>query len=276
MCYVDRMSRASSHALKHPPVKAPSEPAGAPPFPELAVAIDRERRRGRGAQSNTSGRYEAEARVAFDDGWQSLEELPPFKTTVSIDTSRKVIARNDSPDIGFDRSINPYRGCEHGCVYCFARPTHAYLGMSPGLDFESNLLAKPDAPALLEKELAAPGYEPKMIAIGTNTDAYQPIEREMKIMRGILEVLERAGHPVGIVTKSALVTRDIDILARMAKRNLAKVALSVTTLDPTLARTMEPRAATPMRRLETLRRLTQAGVPTTVMVAPVIPALNDM
>ena len=174
------MSRASSHALKHPPVTAPSEPAGATPFPELAVAIDRERRRGRGAQSNASGRFEAEARVAFDDGWQSLEELPPFKTTVALDTSRKVIARNDSPDIGFDRSINPYRGCEHGCVYCFARPTHAYLGLSPGLDFESKLLAKPEAPALLEKELAAPDYEPRMIAIGTNTDPYQPIERDMQ------------------------------------------------------------------------------------------------
>src|SRR5215467_12879841 len=270
------MSRESSHALKHPPVTAPSEPAGAPtPFPELGVAIDRERRRGRGAQSNASGRFEAEARVAFDDGWQSLEELPPFKTTVSVDTSRKVIARNDSPDIGFDRSINPDRGCEHGCVYCFARPTHAYLGMSPGLDFESNLLAKPDAPALLEKELAAPGYEPRMIAIGTNTDAYQPIERDMKIMRGILEVLERAGHPVGIVTKSALVTRDIDILSRMAERNLAKVAISVTTLAAKLARTMEPRASTPSRRLEALRQLSDAGIPTNVMVAPVIPAIND-
>ena len=225
------MSRASSHALKHPPVTAPSEPAGATPFLEPAVAIESERRRGRGAQSNASGRFEAEARVAFDDGWQSLEDLPPFKTTVSVDTSRKVIARNNSPDIGFDRSINPYRGCEHGCVYCFARPTHAFLGLSPGLDFESKLLVKPDAPALLEKELAAPDYEPRMIAIGTNTDPYQPIERERKIMRGILEVLERAGHPVGIVTKSALVTRDIDILSRMAKRNLVKVALSVTTLD---------------------------------------------
>ena len=149
-------------------------------FPELAVAIERERRRGRGAQSNASGRFEAEARVAFDDGWQSLEDLPPFKTTVALDTSRKVIARNDSPDIGFDRSINPYRGCEHGCVYCFARPTHAYLGLSPGLDFESKLLAKPDAPALLEKELAAPDYEPRMIAIGTNTDPYQPIERDIQ------------------------------------------------------------------------------------------------
>src|SRR5438034_9436093 len=250
-CYVQAMSRASSHALKHPPVTTPSEPAGAPSsFSELDVAIERERRRGRGAQSNTSGRFEAEARVAFDDGWQSLEELPPFKTTVSVDTSRKVIARNDSPDIGFDRSINPYRGCEHGCVYCFARPTHAYLGLSPGLDFESKLLIKPEAPALLEKELAATDYEPRMIAIGTNTDPYQPIEREHKIMRGILEVLERAGHPVGIVTKSALVTRDIDILQRMAKRNLAKVAISVTTLDPKPARTMAPRGSTPTKRQE--------------------------
>src|SRR4051795_7724184 len=213
------MSPASSSALKHPPVTAPSEPAGAPSdFPELAVAIDRQRRRGRGAQSNASGRFEAEARVAFDDGWQSLEELPPFKTTVGIDASRKVITRNESPDIGFDRSINPYRGCEHGCVYCFARPTHAYLGLSPGLDFESKLFVKPDAPALLEKELSAPGYQPRTIAIGTNPAPYQPIEREYKVMRGILEVLERAGHPVGIVTKSALVTRDIDILSRMAKR----------------------------------------------------------
>src|ERR1700754_727599 len=270
------MRRASSSALKHPPVTAPSEPAGAPsPFPELAVAIERERRRGRGAQSNDSGRFEAEARVAFDDGWQSLDDLPAFKTTVGIDTSRKVITRNDSPDIGFDRSINPYRGCEHGCVYCFARPAHASLGLSPGLDFESRLLAKPDAPALLEKELAASDYEPRMIAIGTNTDPYQPIEREHKIMRGILEGLERAGHPVGIVTKSALVTRDIDILSRMAKRNLVKVALSVTTMDPKLARVMEPRAAAPSRRLEAVRQLAEAGVPASVMVAPVIPAIND-
>src|SRR5438270_9404215 len=244
------MSRASSHALKHPPVTAPSEPAGAPSsFPELALAIERERRRGRGAQSNASGRFEAEARLAFDDGWQSLDELPPFKTTVALDTARKVITRNDSPAIGFDRSINPYRGCEHGCVYCFARPTHSYLGLSAGLDFESKLFVKPDAPALLEKELSAPNYQPRTIAIGTNTDPYQPIERKYQVMRGILEVLERAGHPVGIVTKSALVLRDIDILARMARRNLVKVALSVTTLDPKLARVMEPRAATPPRRL---------------------------
>ncbi len=269
------MSR-TPHALKHPPVMPLSGPAGAPPdFAEIGIAIDRERRRGRGAQSNASGRFEAEARVAFDDGWQSLDELPPFKTTVAVDTARKVISRNDSPDIGFDRSINPYRGCEHGCVYCFARPTHAYMGLSPGLDFESRLFVKPDAPQLLEKELAAPGYEPKVIAIGTNTDPYQPIEREHKIMRGILEVLEKAGHPVGIVTKSSLVVRDIDILARMARRNLAKVAISVTTLDPKLARTMEPRASTPPKRLAALRQLTEAGIPAVVMTAPIIPALND-
>src|SRR6201992_2593920 len=270
------MSRASTHALKHPPVKAPSEPAGAPAAsPEIAVAIDGERRRGRGAQSNETGRYEAEARVAFDDGWQSLDDLPPFKTTVALDTARKVITRNDSPDIGFDRSINPYRGCEHGCVYCFARPTHAYMGLSPGLDFESKLFAKPDAPAMLAKELAAADYEPRMIAIGTNNDPYQPIERERKICRGILEVLERAGHPVGIVTKSNLIVRDIDILARMAKRNLVRVAISVTSMDAKLSRVMEPRAPTPPRRLEALRQLAHAGVPTAVMVAPVIPAIND-
>ena len=276
MCYVLMMSRASSHALKHPPVTAPSEPAGATiSFSELAVAIERQRRRGRGAQSNTSGRFEAEARVAFDDGWQSLDELPPFKTTVALDTARKVITRNDSPDIGFDRSINPYRGCEHGCVYCFARPTHSYMGLSAGLDFETKLFAKPDAPDLLERELSAPNYSPRVIAIGTNTDPYQPIERKYEIMRGILEVLDRAGHPVGIVTKSALVTRDIDILARMARRGLVKVALSVTSLDPKLARTMEPRAATPPRRIEAIRRLSEAGIPTSVMVAPVVPAIND-
>ena len=269
--------RRASTALKHPPATLPSDPAGAlSSFTEIAVAIDRERRRGRGVHSNASGRFEAEARTAFDDGWQSLDELPAFKTTLGVDTARKVITRNESPDIGFDRSINPYRGCEHGCTYCFARPTHAFLGLSPGLDFESKLFAKPDAPALLEKELAAANYDPKTIAIGTNTDPYQPVERDSKIMRGILEVLERTSHPVGIVTKSALVARDIDILARMAKRNLAKVAISVTTLDAKLARSMEPRASTPTKRLEALRQLSEAGIPTTVMVAPVIPALNDM
>jgi DNA repair photolyase len=259
-------------ALRRPPAPTPS---AAPTGTFLGSGVDRERRRGRGTLSNASGRYEPIARVAFDDGWRSIEELPPFETTVTIDATRKIITRNESPDISFDRSINPYRGCEHGCVYCFARPTHAYLGLSPGLDFESKLFAKPDAPALLERELSARGYEPRTIAIGTNTDPYQPIERRHEIMRGILQVLERAGHPVGIVTKSALVTRDIDILARMAKRNLVKVALSVTTLDPELARTMEPRAATPPRRLEALAQLARAGVPTSVMVAPIIPAIND-
>ena len=262
------MSRSS--ALKRPPAPLPSAPAGEP-----GPAVDRERRRGRGAQSNASGRYEPVARVAFDDGWQNFEDLPPFKTNVTVNSTRKIITRNDSPDISFDRSINPYRGCEHGCVYCFARPTHAYLGLSPGLDFESKLFMKPNAPELLERELSAPGYVPKVIAIGTNTDPYQPIERRHQIMRRILEVLERAGHPVGIVTKSALVLRDLDILARMAKRDLVKVAISVTTLDAKLARTMEPRAATPQRRLEALRQLVQAGVPTSTLVAPIIPALND-
>jgi DNA repair photolyase len=242
---------------------------------DFSPAVERDRRRGRGALSNATGRYEPKARFAFDDGWQSLEELPPFATSVTIDATRKIITRNDSPDIGFDRSINPYRGCEHGCVYCFARPTHAYLGLSPGLDFESKLFAKPDAPELLERELSAPNYQPRTIAIGTNTDPYQPIDRRYQIMRGILEVLERASHPVAIVTKSALVLRDIDILARMARRNLAKVAVSVTTLDAKLARTMEPRAATPSRRLETLRQLSAAGIPTAVLVAPIILAIND-
>ena len=237
--------------------------------------------KGRGAPSNTeSNRFSLPRREADGDWLDRIEtdedeEPPPLRTTVTQEKARTIISRNQSPDVGFDQSINAYRGCEHGCVYCFARPTHAYLGLSPGLDFESKLFVKPDAPALLEKELAAAEYEPKMIAIGTNTDPYQPIERERQIMRGILEVLEAAGHPVGIVTKSALVVRDIDILARMAKRNLVKVALSVTSLDPKLARTMEPRASTPPKRLEALRQLSEAGIPTSVLVAPVIPALND-
>src|SRR5436305_12782506 len=240
------------------------------------ITADTRALRGRGALSNASGRYERETRVLVDDGWTKEDETPPpLKTEVLRDSSRTIITRNASPDISFDRSINPYRGCEHGCIYCFARPTHAYLGLSPGADFESRLFAKPNAAELLAKELSAPGYAPRTIAIGTNTDPYQPIEREHQVMRRILEVLERFGHPVGIVTKSALVTRDIDILSRMAQRNLAKVALSVTTLDPKLARTMEPRAATPGRRLEALRQLSAAGIPTAVLVAPVIPAVND-
>lgn len=239
------------------------------------TSIDAERRRGRGAGTNQTGRFEAFTRHATDDGWSSLEGLPSFQTQVQQEQARRIITRNESPDISFDRSINPYRGCEHGCTYCFARPTHAYMGLSPGLDFETKLFAKPNAARLLEKELSKPGYEVRAIAIGTNTDPYQPIERHHRIMREILEVLDAAGHPVGIVTKSALVIRDVDILSRMAERNLVKVALSVTTLDRKLARAMEPRAATPERRLDTLRLLSGAGIPTTVMVAPVIPALNE-
>jgi DNA repair photolyase len=234
-----------------------------------------ERRRGRGARSNHTGRFEVERREAFDDGWESLGDLDAFKTEVREEPARTIITRNDSPDISFDRSINPYRGCEHGCVYCYARPTHCFLGHSAGLDFETKLYAKPDAARLLERELAHPRYEPDTIALGTNTDPYQPIERERRITRQILEVLERTGHPVGIVTKSALVVRDIDILARMAERELAKVALSVTTLDRRIARAMEPRAATPAKRLQAVRALSAAGIPTAVMVAPIVPGLTD-
>ncbi|RWA75015.1 PA0069 family radical SAM protein [Mesorhizobium sp. M1C.F.Ca.ET.193.01.1.1] len=242
---------------------------------QSGMRVRPDRNRGRSAGINPSGRFEPVSRHVFDDGWNSLEELPPFKTEVQVEKPRTIITRNESPDISFDRSINPYRGCEHGCVYCFARPTHAFMGLSPGLDFESKLFAKPDAARMLDRELSKPGYQPRTIAIGTNTDPYQPIEKQYRIMREILEVLEARGHPVGIVTKSALVTRDIDILSRMAERGLAKVALSVTTLDRMLARTMEPRASTPTKRLEAIRQLSDAGVPASVMVAPIVPGLND-
>ncbi len=234
-------------------------------------------RRGRGAYSNASGRHERETRLVCDDGWHHDhdEPLPPFRTTVTAENARTIITKNTSPDVPFDRSINPYRGCEHGCIYCYARPSHANMGLSPGLDFETRLFAKPDAANLLRQELARPRYRPRPIAIGTNTDPYQPIEREYQIMRSILEVLDEVSHPVTIVTKSALVCRDIDILASLAKRNLVKVALSVTTLDRHLARRMEPRASTPKRRLEAIAALSQAGVPTGIMVAPIIPALTD-
>lgn len=248
--------------------------AVASPMEELPIHPDR--RRGRGALSNASGRYETLARVRVDDGWSSSDDLPPFRTEVTEEQARRIITTNDSQDISFDRSINPYRGCEHGCVYCFARPTHAFMGLSPGLDFETRLFAKPNAAALLEKELGAKGYVPRTMAMGTNTDPYQPIEKSRRITRSILEVLDRANHPVGLVTKSGLICRDIDILARMAAKGLAKVAISVTTLDPKLARSLEPRAAAPAKRLETLRQLSEAGIPTSVMVAPVIPAVNDM
>ena len=238
-------------------------------------------RPGRGAVSNRSGRFERLRSESVDDGWrtgrESAEEdpTPRLDTTVTFDRTKTIIARNDSPDIPFDRSINAYRGCEHGCVYCFARPTHAWLGLSPGLDFETRLFAKPNAAELLTRELARPGYEPRTIAMGTNTDPYQPIERRLKITRSILEVLAAHDHPVSIVTKSALVTRDLDILGPMAAKGLATVGVSVTTLDAELAQNMEPRAARPERRLETIRMLAAAGLPVTVMASPMIPALND-
>jgi DNA repair photolyase len=236
--------------------------------------------RGRGALSNAVGRYEKQTRTlvddGWDDGWRSDDNAPPpIRTEVIHDATRTIIARNKSPDISFDQSINPYRGCEHGCVYCFARPTHAYLGLSPGVDFESRLFAKPNAAALLAKELSAPGYVPKVIAMGTNTDPYQPLEKKMRITRSILEVLRDFRHPVAIVTKSPLILRDIDILSEMADMGLAKAALSITTLDRKLARTMEPRAGTPSRRLQAIQGLSEAGIPTGVMFAPAIPALND-
>jgi DNA repair photolyase len=237
--------------------------------------VDAERRRGRGARSNAAGRFESELRETFDDGWESIGELEPFKTDVYRETAKSIISTNDSPDISFEQSINPYRGCEHGCIYCFARPTHSYLGHSAGLDFETKLYAKINAAELLERELAHPRYVPKYIALGAVTDPYQPIEREHRITRSILEVLERASHPVGIVTKSALVVRDVDILARMASRGLVKVAISITTLDRRIARKMEPRAATPPKRLEAIRALAEAGVPVAVMTAPIVPAIND-
>jgi DNA repair photolyase len=234
-------------------------------------------RKGRGAVTNISGRYEALERVRVDDGWPGLEEErdPWLETTVLPDASRSIIAHNESPDVPFDRSINPYRGCEHGCVYCFARPTHAWLGLSAGLDFETKIFAKHEAAKLLEAAFAKASYQPDVIALGTSTDPYQPIERELRITRQVLEVMARCRHPVAIVTKSNLVLRDLDILAPMAERRLVKVMVSVTTLDRELARRLEPRAPTPALRLEAIRRLSQAGVPTGVLAAPMIPALND-
>ena len=230
--------------------------------------------RGRGAQTNASGRYEALAREAFDDGWTE-EERAPRRTSITKESARSIITRNQSPDIGFDRSINPYQGCEHGCSYCYARPGHAYYGLSPGLDFETKLFVKPDAPRLLEKALSRPGYRPKPIALGASTDPYQPIERQYGLTRAVLKVLDAFSHPVIITTKGALVARDADILGPMARRRLVKVALSITTLDRKLARAMEPRAPTPEKRLAALGALSEAGVPVTVMMAPIIPALND-
>jgi DNA repair photolyase len=233
-------------------------------------------KKGRGAASNHTGRYQAETRENFDDGWDTLDDLPErLPTTLTVDHAKTVISYNTSPDIPFDRSINPYRGCEHGCAYCFARPSHAYLGLSPGLDFETKLFYKPDAPELLRAELAARSYRPAPIALGINTDAYQPVERKLELTRSILKILHEARHPVSIVTKSSLIERDLDILADMAAQDLVQVALSITTLKPELARRLEPRAASPKRRLQTLAALASVGIPVTVLVAPVIPVLND-
>jgi len=232
--------------------------------------------KGRGAVSNIAHRFESVQRSTDAEAPTDEDaELPPLATTVTFETARSVITRNDSPDIGFDRSINPYRGCEHGCVYCYARPTHSYLNLSPGLDFETKLVAKRNATELLRQELAAPAYRPELLMIGVNTDAYQPIEREFRITRGILEVLSETRHPFGLVTKSSLVERDLDLIAPMAEQELASVSISVTSLDPKLSRVLEPRAASPQRRLRTVRTLADAGVPVRVNLAPIIPFINE-
>ena len=232
-------------------------------------------RRARGAGLNMAGRFEPYARVAVDDGWDIEEEVAPVRTEVAIERPRSVIARNQSPDIPFDRSVNPYRGCEHGCIYCYARPSHSFLGLSPGLDFETRLTAKPDAAKVLAAELAKKGYRVEPIAIGTNTDPYQPIEKRFGIMRAVLGVLRDFRHPVIVLTKGALIERDADILGAMGRERLAAAGLTLTTLDRRLARAMEPRAAAPERRLAAIRRLAEAGCPMRVSVAPVIPGLND-
>lgn len=230
---------------------------------------------GRAAGSNPDVRFDRFRAEAIDDGWPSDDPLPVLRTQVRDEIAKTVISKNTSPDLSFDRSINPYRGCEHGCIYCFARPSHAFLGLSPGLDFETQLIARPNAATQLRKELSSPRYQPKMIAIGTNTDPYQPIEKERKIMRAVLEVLRDFNHPVGIVTKGTLIERDMDILAPMAALGLARVGVSITTLDPKTSRAMEPRVPSPAARLRTIHRLTKAGIPVRVMVAPVVPALTD-
>ena len=237
--------------------------------------IDADRRRGRGAAANPAVRYDRLRTEPADDGWDIAEDRPPVRTEITIDRSRTILARNRSPDIPFDRSINPYRGCEHGCVYCFARPSHADLGLSPGLDFETRLTVKPRAAELLAAALAKPGYAVRPIAIGTNTDPYQPIERQHAIMRRVLEVLAEHRHPVSITTKGTLITRDLDILGPMGRAGLAHVAVSLTTLDNRLSRAMEPRAAAPGRRIGMIRALAQAGVPVQVNTSPIVPALND-
>lgn len=233
--------------------------------------------KGRGAVTNATGRFERFSAAPFDDGWDfGDDDTPPLRTTVTTEAAKTIIATNQSPDIPFEQSINPYRGCEHGCVYCYARPAHSYVGLSAGQDFESKLFAKPNAAVLLEKALAKPNYKPKVIMLGANTDPYQPIERRYRITRDVLEVLDACNHPVGITTKSASVVRDLDILQRMAHRNLVSIGMSVTTLDPALARIMEPRASAPHKRMAAIKSLRDAGVPVTLMAAPMIPHINDM
>jgi DNA repair photolyase len=254
-----------------PVERIPSDDAIVAGSAPVAVA-----RKGRGAVSNLAHRFESVERRADPDSLAGEDaELPPLATAVTFEAARSIITRNESPDIGFDRSINPYRGCEHGCIYCYARPTHSYLNLSPGLDFETKLVAKRNAAELLAKELAAPGYTPQLIMVGVNTDAYQPVERELKVTRGILEVLAAARHPFGLVTKSSLVERDLDLIVPMARSNLVSVSISITSLDSTLSRILEPRAASPERRLRTVRTLAEAGVPVRVNLAPVIPFVNE-
>ena len=236
--------------------------------------IPQGRRKARAASSNQVGRFERYAREPDPEIW-SEEDLPPLRTEVSVETPKSVITKNTSPDLSFNRSINPYRGCEHGCIYCFARPSHAFLGLSPGLDFETKLIARPDAPAVLEKELRRKSYRPEVIAIGTNTDPFQPIERDHQVMRRVLEVLQAYRHPVAIVTKGTLIERDADILGEMGQVGLARAGLSITTLDGDLARKMEPRCPSPARRLRAIETLTKAGCPVRVMVSPIIPGLTD-
>ena len=272
--------------MKSPPRSSPRSPATFADAPIERVPDDdpvvwlpapvAPARKGRGAVSNLAHRFESVQRSADPEALPADdEELPPLATSVTFETARSIITRNDSPDLGFDRSINPYRGCEHGCIYCYARPTHSYLNLSPGLDFETRLVAKRNAAELLRKELAAPRYRPDLIMVGVNTDAYQPIERELRVTRGVLEVLTATRHPFGLVTKSSMVERDLDLIGEMAALQLASVSISITTLDAKLSRILEPRAASPQRRLRTVRALAAAGVPVRVNLAPVIPFINE-
>lgn len=251
-------------------------PRGRVTLLDTKEVAERLEHRGRGAVSNQTGRYESQTRHEFDDGWGTIEDdAGRLETSLQKDFARTIITFNKSPDISFDRTVNPYRGCEHGCIYCFARPTHAWAGLSAGLDFESKLFFKDNAVELLKQELSRPGYRPRPIALGMNTDAYQPVERNKQLTRSLLAILAAHQHPVSLLTKSALIQRDIDLIAPMAERHLVRVGVSLTTLDRDLSRKMEPRAATPVRRLETIRALSESGIPVTVMTAPMIPGLND-